>query len=182
MHNLINLLKKLFRKKKKLESKSLEFDDLQKWIQLFESLDEKKINDGLTTFSEIKNFKSRESQLFCEFIVSLFNYTKMNKAQKIVNEFGKAIVEASEFNKRKFEEFLNRIKTTSNKASLQEIKDDAAIYLLNKFDIRLLPYDKNTIKESIELLLKDETDVNKIEQLRVGLILLNDFIDFSNLD
>jgi len=67
---------------------------------------------------------------------------------------------------------------------LKELQDKRAIFyhLQNKFDIRLLPYDKNTIKEAIESLMQDETDVNRIEQLKVGLLYLNDFIDFSQFD
>jgi uncharacterized membrane protein len=89
-------------------------------------------------------------------------------------------MEATELNKRKVEEFGKKI----DGDSLKELQDKRAIFyhLQNKFDIRLLPYDKNTIKEAIESLMQYETDVNRIEHLKVGLLCLDDFIDFSQFD
>ena len=89
-------------------------------------------------------------------------------------------MEATELNKRKVEEFGKKI----DGDSLKELQDKRAIFyhLQNKFDIRLLPYDKNTIKEAIESLMQDEPNVNRKEQLKVGLLYLDDFIHFSQFD
>lgn len=105
------------------------------------------------------------------------DYGKDKRYEKIVNEYGKVLMEATELNKSKVEEFGKKI----DGDSLKELQDKRAIFyhLQNKFDIRLLPYEKNTIKEAIESLMQDETDVNRIEQLKVGLLYLDDFIDFS---
>lgn len=68
--------------------------------------------------------------------------------------------------------------------SAKEYLDKKAIFyrLQGKYDIRLLPYDKNTIKEAIESLIKHEIDENFIEDLQRGLLYLDDFIDFSQYD
>jgi len=105
---------------------------------------------------------------------------KEQRAERIVNEYGRAIIEATELNRRKVAEFQESI----DENSIKDFVNEKAIWyhLQNKFDIRLLPYDKQTIKEAIELLLKDETDKTKIEQLKIGLMFLNDFVEYSGLE
>ena len=105
---------------------------------------------------------------------------KSNANIQIVNEYGKALMEATELNRRKVEEYSKNI----NRDSIKELADKKAIFyhLQNKFDIRLLPYDKNTIKEAIESLMQDEKDINRIDQLKIGLLYLDDFIDFNQFD
>lgn len=176
----MSLLKKLFGKKKQLESRSREDGDLTKYTQYFESSDEDRIKGLEKLSNELKKHQSNKAEAIHEFIDAGLEYNKIKKAEKIVNEYGQAIMEATELNKRKVEEFGKKIETSSVKA----LQDKKAIYynLMNKFDIQLLPYGKNTIKEAIELLLKDETDANRIEQLRIGLLYLDDFIDFTDLE
>lgn len=108
-----------------------------------------------------------------------FEFNKVRN-QLIINVYGKAIMVASELNNKIVEEFGKNIDADSRK-ELWEKKSNF-YHLLNKFDIRLLPYDKCTIREAIESLMKDEIDAKNIEQLKIGLIYLDDFIDFSQLD
>jgi hypothetical protein len=176
----MRLLKRLFGKKHGSESKNREESDLQKFSKHFESLDQKQIENLKKPNNELKKQGSTKAKVVQEFIEAGLEYNKIKRAEKIVNEYGRAIMEASELNKRKFAEFEKNIDTKSAK----ELLGNKASYyqLQNKFDNRLLPYDKQTIKESIELLLNDETDVSRIEQLKIGLLYLDDFIDFSEFE
>ena len=176
----MNLIKKLFKRKEKSNISGQEDDDLQKWTKYFESCDENQIKNLKKFLNELKKHPSKQSEIIHEFIDAGIEYGKDKTYEKIVNEYGKALMEATELNKRKVEEFGKKIDSDS----LKELQDKKAIFyhLQNKFDIRLLPYDKDTIKEAIESLMQDETDVNRIEQLKVGLLYLDDFIDFSQID
>jgi hypothetical protein len=154
----------------KLKDSSLEI------IEKIKSLGDEKIEDYKKMLKEFK--PTNETQkLFQEFIKEGIAYNKLSKAQKIVNDYGNALMEATELRRKNVDEFNKNFDSTSLK-SLQD-KKDIYYYLQNKFDIRLLPYDKEIIKEAIELLLQDETDVNWIEQLKIGLLYLSDFIDFN---
>jgi hypothetical protein len=113
-----------------------------------------------------------------EFIDAGLEIHELKKAEKIVNEYGSAIVKANEINRKKVEEFGKL--PTEEKAKSLENKDAYFYALQNKFDINLLPYDKTTIKDSIELLLDDETDPSKKDVLISGLLYLEDFVDFSD--
>ncbi|MBC8200291.1 MAG: hypothetical protein H8E80_09675 [Desulfobacteraceae bacterium] len=173
----MNIIKKLFKRKKKSNAKVQEDNNLEKFITYFESCDGNQINNLKKFQNILKNQPSTKSEIIHEFIESGIEYSKDKKYEKIVNEYGEALMEATELNRRKVEEYSKNI----NRDSINELADKKAIFyhLQNKFDIRLLPYDKNTIKEAIESLIQDETDVKKIEQLKVGLSYLDDFIDFS---
>lgn len=100
------------------------------------------------------------------------------KAQKIFNDYGQALMECNEINKRKHKEFMEMLDVDTLKA-LQSFDEP----FQNKFDIRLLPYDKEKIREAIEFLLQyvDETDTTRIGLLETGLLFLDDFIDYSKL-
>lgn len=176
----MSFLKNLLKRKEKSNVSGQEADDLQKWTKYFESCDENQIQNLKKFLKELKKHPSKESDIVHEFIDAGIDYGKDKKYEKIVNEYGKALMEATELNKRKVEEFGKKI----DGDSLKELQDKRAIFyhLQNKFDIRLLPYDKNTIKEAIESLMQHETDVNRIEHLKVGLLCLDDFIDFSQFD
>ena len=176
----MSILKKLFKRKQKSNISGQEADDLQKWTKYFESCDQNQIEKLRKFLNELKKHPSKESEIIHEFIDAGIEYSKDKSYEKIVNEYGKALMEATELNKKKVEEFGKKIDSNS----LKEFQDKKPIFyhLQNKFDIRLLPYDKNTIKEAIELLLKDETDAKRIEQLRIGLLYLDDFIDFPDLE
>ncbi|MBU4185352.1 MAG: hypothetical protein KKI12_01495 [Proteobacteria bacterium] len=176
----MSLLKKLFGKKQQSEPKSRTDEDLPKYTQYFESLDEDQIKSLEKLSDKLKKHQSNKAEAIQEFMDAGLDHNKIKKAERIVNEYGQAILEATELNKRKVKEFGEKVDTSSAKA----LQDKKAIYyhLMNKFDIRLLPYDKNTIKEAIELLLENETDENRIEQLRTGLLYLDDFIDLSDLE
>ena len=175
----MNLLKKLFNREEKSNISSQEDDDLQKWTKYFESCGENQIKNLKKFQNELKKHPSKKSEIIHELIDAGIEYGKDKRYQQIVNEYGKALMEGTELNKRKVEEFGKK----TDGDSLKELQDKRAIFyhLQNKFDIRLLPYDKKTIKEAIELLMQDETDINRIEQLKAGLLYLDDFIDFSQL-
>ena len=176
----MSFLKKLFKRKSISNTSDQKSNDLQEWTKYFESCDENQITNLKKFQKELKMHPSKKSEIIHEFIDAGIEYTKDKRYEKIVNEYGKALMEATELNKRKVEEFGKKI----NGDSLKELQDKSAIFyhLQNKFDIRLLPYDKNIIKKAIESLMQDETDVNKIEQLKVVLSYLNDFIDFSQFN
>ena len=176
----MSFLKRLFKRKEKSNINGQEVNDLQKLTKYFESCDENQIKNFKKFQNELKKNPSQKSEIIHEVIDAGIEYGKNKRYEKIVNEYGKAIMEATELNKRKIEEFGK--KNDSN--SLKELQENNAIFhhLQNKFDIRLLPYDKNTIREAIEALMQGETAVNKIEQLKVGLLYLDDFINFSQFD
>ena len=152
-----------------LQKSALEF------IEKFKSLGDDKIEAYEKMLKEFKS--TNEKQKLILLVKEGIAYNKASKAQKIVNDYGHALVEATELNKRKVDEFSKNLDSASLK-SLQE-KKDIYYHLQNKFDIRLLPYDKEIIREALEFLLQDETDANRIEQLKIGLLYLEDFIDFS---
>ena len=176
----MNIIKKLYKRKGKSNASTQEDDNLQKWTKYFESCDENQIKNLKIFLNNLKKHPSKKSEIIDKFIDAGIEYAKDKRYEKIVNEYGKALLEATELNRRKLEEFGEKI----DRDSLKELQDKKAIFyhLQNKFDIRLLPYDKNTIIEAIELLMQDETDVNRIEQLKIGLLYLDDFIDFSQFD
>jgi hypothetical protein len=176
----MNIMKKLFKRKGESNVDIQKDDTLGKLTRYFESCDENQI-ENLKKFKNIlKNYPSAKSEIIHEFIESGIEYAKDKRFEKIVNEYGKALMEATELNRRKVEEYGKNI----NRDSIKKLADKKAIFyhLQNKFDIRLLPYDKNTIKEAIESLLQDEKDLNRIDQLKIGLLYLDDFIDFSQFD
>ena len=102
---------------------------------------------------------------------------KLKKAIKIVNAYGGAITKGTELNKIIVESFQNK----SPGQHLEALKKKGAYFyaLQNKFDISLLPFDKKTIQDAIELLIEDETDSEKISSLNTGLMYLQDFIDIE---
>lgn len=193
----MNFLKNLFQRKKKSDLIRQEENDLQnlaKMIKSFESYDDNQIKNLQIVLNQLKYHHSKASESIHELFDSGLEYAKYKRSEKIVNEYGKAIMEATELNKRKVEEFRKKTDDNSLYDSRKEFQDKSAIFyhLQNKFDIRLLPYDKNTIKEAIEYLIQNDTDVKWleqnetdviwIEQLKIGLLFLDDFIDFSQFD
>jgi hypothetical protein len=128
----------------------------------------------------LKKSDSEKARVLLEFIDTGVEYNKEKKGEKIVNEYGQAIMAASELNKRKVQNFTKNL----NSASVKALNERQAIYhhLQNKFDMHLLSHDKEIIREALEVLLKDEIDSHKIEQLRTGLLLLDDFIDYSKFE
>ena len=102
---------------------------------------------------------------------------ELNKAETIVNEYGQAIMKGTEINKIIVEKSEN--KSREQILASFENKDSYYYALQNKFDISLLPYDKTTVKDAIELLLEDETDTKKKDSLMTGLLYLEDFVDID---
>lgn len=100
---------------------------------------------------------------------------ELNKAEKIVNEYGRAIMKGTEINKL----IVSENKSREQILASFENKDSYYYALQNKFDISILPYDKTTIKDAIELLLEDETDTKKKDSLMTGLLYLEDFVDID---
>ena len=181
-----NLLKNLFQRKEKsdLIRQEEELQNLAKKIKSFESYDDNQIKNLQIVLNQLKYHHSKASETIHEFFDSGLEYAKYKRSEKIVNEYGKAIMEATELNKRKVEEFRKKTDDNSLYDSKKEFQNKRAIFyhLQNKFDIRLLPYDKNTIKEAVEYLIQNDTDVKWLEQLKIGLLFLDDFIDFSQFD
>ena len=145
-------------------------------IEKFKTLDDNKIENYknmLKAFEPTKNDQKSMTAIIKDGIA----YNKASRAEKIVNDYGQALMEVSELNIRKVEEFRENL----NVETLKSFNEKEAIYyhFQNKFDIRLLPYDKEIIREAIEFLLQDETDTSRIEQLEAGLLFLEDFIDYS---
>jgi hypothetical protein len=174
---MISRLKRLFSKKKESNLINSKKEVLEKFTQYFKSLDENQIDGLRKTMKLLKASKSEIAEHMHEFIDAGLELNELEKAQKIINEYGSAIVEATEKNRKKVEEF-GRLPIERQKESL-EIKDVYFYALQNKFDINLLPYDKATIKESIELLLKGETDSAAVSSLKTGLLYLDDFVDVT---
>ena len=150
-----------------------------KFIEKFKTLGDEKIEAYEKMLKEFKPTNEKQ-KFFLELKKEGIAYNKTSKAEKIVNDYGQALMEATELNKRKVDEFSKNL----DSASLKTLQEKKGIYyhLQNKFDIRLLPYDKEIIREALEFLLQDETDANRIEQLMIGLLYLDDFIDFSQFN
>lgn len=125
-------------------------------------------------------FKNLFTQRQKEFSGVSTEQNKIPCAENIVNDYGQAIVKATELNKIKVKEFKNNMNTES----IKSFKENGAIYyhLQNKFNISFIQHDKDIIKESIEYLLQNETNATAIEQLKTGLSYLNDFIDFNEIE
>lgn len=151
-------------------------ESAQEFIEKFKTLGDGKIEAYKKILKEFKTTNEKQ-KLFIELIKEGIAYNKTSKAEEIVNDYGRALMEATELNKRKVDEFSKNI----DSASLKPLQEKKGIYyhLQNKFDIRLLPNDKEIIREALEFLLQDETNANRIEQLKKALVYLEDFIDFS---
>ena len=93
-------------------------------------------------------------------------------AQKIVNEYGQALITASK---------LSRIRDLDpadewedNEGSTQH-DNPCPAFSSKMTDKNLLPYPKDVIKKAIEFLLKEDKDPTHLEALRAGLLYLDDF-------
>jgi len=172
----MGFLKKLLKKTKQSNSQNLKDEDNEKWIQYFESADENKVRRLGKTLNYLKSSNSEIAEPLQELIEAGLELNMMEKAQKIVNEYGQAIMKGTEINRRKTEEFM---KQTIDQ-TIKSLKDQDPLHpLQGKFDIDLLSHDKETIKGAIGFLLEHETDSEKIDDLMRGLIFLDDFIDLK---
>lgn len=176
----MKFFKKIFGKynqKKHIDDYNIKSQDLVlSIIEKFKTLDANKIKDYkkmLKAFEPTNN----DQKMMIAILKDGIAYNKASRAEKIVNDYGQALMEASELNIRKVEEFRENL----NGETLKSFNEKEAIYyhFQNKFDIRLLPYDKEIIREAIEFLLQDERDTSRVEQLEAGLLFLDDFIDYS---
>jgi len=173
----MKFLRKIFGKKQEYNNNENEEKLLQQLLDKFSSM-------NLKDFEKIEsaiNQTEVESQKL-ESLKELFDagkeYNKEYSAVKIINEYGNAITLASEINKRKVQEFFKNSDANS-KAKFLNDKYDIYYRLQNKFDLSLLPYKKETIKQALVYLLKIETNQEKKEQLKTGLLYLKDFIDYD---
>jgi len=96
----MSFLKKIFKKKEKSNINGQEADDLQKWTKYFESCDENQ-NTNLKKFlKELKKHPSKKTEIIHEFIDAGIEYAKDKRYEKIVNEYGKALMEATALNNK----------------------------------------------------------------------------------
>ncbi len=110
---------------------------------------------------------------------TILELSNLKAAEKIVNEFGQAITKGTVINRQIVEKAQNE---TPEKIAEWLINKDGYYYaLLNKFDSRLLPHNKKTIENAIKLLLENETDSKRKDDLMIGLIYLDDFIDLGKV-
>lgn len=183
----MKFFKKIFGKynqKKQVDDYNIKSQDLVlRIIEKFKTLDDNKIEDYKTFLKEFEP-TNNDQKLLLAIMKDGISYNKASRAEKIVNDYGQALMKATELNKRKVDEFFSKNKNldlASLKSMQESLQENKAIYyhLQHKFDIRLLPYDKEIIREALEFLLQDETDTSTIEQLKNGLLFLDDFIDFS---
>jgi hypothetical protein len=181
----MKFFKKIFGKynqKKNVDDYDIKYQELvRRNIEKFETLDDNMIEEYDKYLKEFKPTNSSQKMLLTTIKAGIAN-NKASKVEKIVNDYGKALMEATEINKRKLKEFMEILHTDTLKALkylASEPVESINYPFQNKFDIRLLQYDKEKIREAIELFLQDETDPNRIEQLKAGLLFLDDFIDYS---
>ena len=187
----MSFLKKLFSKKKERKVKHGKDKHLLEFIQQYKSMDEGK-KTKLNKQVEAQFFAERE--LINSAITRARNEVqkgeleaqtaRAGRARKIVNEYGRALQDATQQNKSITDENFNA-------DSLKSFREKGAIYYryLGYLDISFLPYSKEIIREAIEFLLWwflhvhafDATD-KRITILTTGLIFLNDFIDFNNIE
>jgi len=148
------------------------------FIEQFKTLGDEKIEAYEKMLKEFKTTNEKQ-KLFLELIKEGIAYNKISKAQKIVNEYGQALMEATENKKEKCKGFYN-----NDPDAMKEFQEKGAIFyhLSGKFDIKYLPYDISVIEEAISILVKNETDKNRIDDLKRGLIYLPNFIDFSDFE
>ena len=176
----MSFLKKIFSKKEGRKPKHEKDKDIQEWIQHFKSVGKKNQIEYYEKFlTEINQIDSAKARAIHKFMEAGLEHSKEARALKIVNEYGRALQDATQQNKSITDENLNA-------DSLKSFREKGAIYYryLGYLDISFLPYSKEIIREAIEFLLQhsqDETDP-RIEQLRGGLLLLDNFIDFSHIE
>ncbi len=108
------------------------------------------------------------------------NHLDVEKAQKVVNEYGMALERASYHNRREIIRLINNLANGEESAhnvsaSLWEKRGRPYDLFALKCDISLLPYPKETIREAIELLLKYEKCPENIQLLESGLRYLEAF-------
>ena len=174
------IIKKIFGPKKQDQEAC---DKLKDILRNFESLDDLQIEKAEKLLHEFKGHHddnvSKKFDLIGFFEAGL-DIGKAKNAERIVNEYGAALFNASEHNRKIVNEFMKKIKEPDfDKTSLtNRLKYQFA----NKFDIQFLPYGKDQIRQAIEYMLRDEDDVDKVEKLRAGLVLLDDFINFDELE
>lgn len=150
---------------------------MKKLTQYFKSLGKNQISGARKTLNVLKTSNSDKAKLMHEFVDAGLELKEFNKAGKIVNEYGQAITKGTEINKIIVEKSEN--KSREQILASFENKDSYYYALQNKFDISILPYDKTTIKDAIELLLEDETDSKKKDSLMNGLLYLEDFVEID---
>jgi hypothetical protein len=171
---------KLFSKKK---HESAIFDEWKNFIKTIESmdLDESVIQKNEAVFKELRdgNFYSSDEFNILELFETAIENCKAKNALKIINQYGDVLFKASEHNKKIVNEFFTKIESPEFDKSLLTTR--IKYQLMNKYDIKLLPYRKEKIKEAIEFMLKNEKDCDRAEILKGGLLYLDDFIDIDDL-
>ncbi|HDM75786.1 MAG TPA: hypothetical protein ENG51_04865 [Deltaproteobacteria bacterium] len=102
------------------------------------------------------------------------------KAEKIVNQYGKALKAANKQHANKVFRIISRMTRDSElyEEICENLEKNHGYYFAifsHKVDKSLLPYPKEKIKEAIEMLLRFEKDVDNIKLLKAGLQYLNFF-------
>ena len=186
--SLMSFLTKIFSKKdKREEDDEKEKRRIQELIQFLESIAEtndtqeyQRYVEGMAHWmTKIEQIDSARAKGIAEYGNAQLEYIKLKRSEKIVNEYGQAITEASEQNKR----LVENLNADSMKKILQE-KGADYYRLMGKFDIHSLPYSKEIIADAIEFLLQHsqyEPDPY-VGTLQRGLMYLDDFIDFSAIE
>jgi hypothetical protein len=128
-------------------------------------------------FGKKHELNARSTYDTSEALQGINKYTeKLKWAEKIINDYGQAIEDATAYNKSKADEFFKN--PNKDMASTQSSKK----YLQGKLDIKFLPYDKKTIEEALNIFINNETNHQIIEQLKAGHKLLDEFVDYSTLE
>ena len=176
----MSFLTKIFSKKDKREEEDEKDQRLiQERTKYLESIGrtndiqkhERFVKDWQYFITRFQDIGSSKGDAVAEYMKEELAITKLQRCNKIVNEFGQAIMEANEHNKR-------LVANLNGEAIAQAVKEGRADYyrllLLNKFDINFLPYNKEIIRDAIEFLLQASPDDALLVR---GLIYLDDFID-----
>lgn len=174
-----NIFKKIFCRKKKDQAAC---DNLQHLLEMFQFQNESQIKKAEKLLNELKFRNPTTSDDFniIEFFETGLDMGKAKHAERVVNEYGAVLHNASENNKKIMDEFFQNIKKPDFDRSF--LTNRLKYQLMNKFDKKLLPYRKEQIKEAIEFMLRDEKDNDRAEILKAGLLFLDDFIDIDDLE
>ena len=185
---MINFLKKIFSKKEEQKAKHKKDKRyIQQRIEYLESIAktneiqdyEQFVEKSEHFITELEQIDSARASAVQKYMETQLEYTKAKRCEKIVNEYGRAIVEASDQNKS----LLRNLNVDLMKKTLQE-KRVYYYRLIDKLDIHFLPYSKDTIRDALDFLLQRSQDQpdTYINSLKCGLMTLDDFIDFSHIE
>lgn len=173
---MITFIKNLFKRRKaEEESNDRKIKTLEGIVNTFDSLDEAKFRNADEVFEQVKS-----NDLGTEYFKAGLRISKAKRFEKIVCQYGADILRANEDNRKIVEEHFQNARSGKLDRTLNINKFQHRLML--KYDIKYLSNSKREIKEAIEYILKEEKNAETVNQLKAGLRILEDFIDFDRLE